>query len=140
MAGQPSLSVYAAALAALVGGVLLVRRRQWEPVWLWLVPVVLFASVAPLTGSPRYRTAIDPFLLMLAAGAVVHLVARRQVEPVTTSMHRRRHAVPAWRRGRVPLVDRSEQAGHAEIVHAMPWAVAQRAVLAIASDRGLDDQ
>jgi len=79
VAGQPSLSVYAAALAALVGGVLLVRRRQWGPVWLWLVPVVLFASVAPLTGSPRYRTAIDPFLLMLAAGAVVHLVAQRQV-------------------------------------------------------------
>ena len=77
--GSLQLSVYAVALAALVGGVMLVRRRQVGPVWLWLVPVVLFASVAPLTGSPRYRAAIDPFMLMLAAGAVVHVMARRQV-------------------------------------------------------------
>jgi len=74
--GSAQLSVYAFALAALIGGVLLVRRRQLGPIWLWLIPVVLFASATPLAGSPRYRAPIDPFLLMLAAGAVVQLTAR----------------------------------------------------------------
>jgi len=56
---------------ALAGAILLARRRALGPAWLWLVPLLLLAAIVPLLGSPRYRVAADPFLLMLAAAVVV---------------------------------------------------------------------
>lgn len=46
------------------------RRLRAAPLWLWLFPAVTFASTVFLLGNPRYRTSVDPFLLMLAAVAV----------------------------------------------------------------------
>ena len=70
---------------ALLGLLALVRRPPWRtgddarvkhrlprgPLFLWLVPVLLIALAVPVAGLPRYRTPVDPFLLILAAiGAV----------------------------------------------------------------------
>src|SRR5581483_5052686 len=49
-----------------------VRRGPW---WLWLTPVLLWLSAAFINGeTPRFREAVDPFLLLLAACAVAALV------------------------------------------------------------------
>jgi 4-amino-4-deoxy-L-arabinose transferase-like glycosyltransferase len=40
------------------------------PRWLWLVPLLLWLSVAIAIGATRYRTPVDPFLVLLAALAV----------------------------------------------------------------------
>jgi len=45
--------------------------------WLWLLPVLLWFSVAVAIGSTRYRTPVDPFLIMFAAAAL----ARPRVVP-----------------------------------------------------------
>jgi len=43
----------------------------------WLVPLILWASVAPITtGTPRFRAAIDPFVILLAAFAIQAIVTR----------------------------------------------------------------
>ena len=46
----------------------LVRRGPW---WLWLTPVLLWLSSAGINGeTPRFREAVDPFLVLLGACAV----------------------------------------------------------------------
>jgi len=71
-----------AALA--VAGASTFRARR-APRWLWLVPALLVASVVFLTlETPRYRTPVDPFVVLLAALAVVTAGER------------------LWRRGRRP--------------------------------------
>jgi Dolichyl-phosphate-mannose-protein mannosyltransferase len=40
------------------------------PRWVWLIPVLLWLSVAIVIGSTRYRTPVDPFLILLAACAL----------------------------------------------------------------------
>lgn len=71
------VAFWALLAAALVGAVVLVRRRAARgPLWLWAVPVVLFLSVVPLLGPPRYRIPVDPFLAILAAVALTALVDR----------------------------------------------------------------
>ncbi|MEV4422380.1 glycosyltransferase family 39 protein [Patulibacter sp. NPDC049589] len=69
----PSVAAFLVLLAAAIAGaVLLVRRgRDRGPLWLWLVPVVLFLGVVPLLGPPRYRIPVDPFLAILAAVALL---------------------------------------------------------------------
>jgi 4-amino-4-deoxy-L-arabinose transferase-like glycosyltransferase len=57
------------AALALAGLALPARRRI--PVWLLLLPVALLASVLPLVGETRFRAPIDPFVVILAAVAVV---------------------------------------------------------------------
>ena len=59
-------AIWALALAAVAG--VLVRR---PPLWLWLTPVLLWLSVAVAIGATRYRTPVDPFLILLAAPALV---------------------------------------------------------------------
>jgi 4-amino-4-deoxy-L-arabinose transferase-like glycosyltransferase len=60
---------FVVAVLALLGAVTPAARRA--PVWLWLVPVLLVASVVFVnTETPRFRVPVDPFLLMLAALAV----------------------------------------------------------------------
>jgi hypothetical protein len=47
------------------------RRARAAPLWLWAVPLLMYLSVVFLVvETPRYRTAIDPFIVLLAALAV----------------------------------------------------------------------
>lgn len=59
-----------------------VRRGAW---WLWLVPVLLWLSAALINGeTPRFREAIDPFLILLGAcavAAVLKALAARLAAP-----------------------------------------------------------
>jgi 4-amino-4-deoxy-L-arabinose transferase-like glycosyltransferase len=63
------------ALLALAGA--LTRRARAAPAFVWAVPALLFLSVAFLVvETPRYRAAIDPFVILLAALAVAAAVGR----------------------------------------------------------------
>jgi hypothetical protein len=56
------------------------------PVWLWLVPVVMWLSAALLNAqTPRFRAVIDPFLVLLAARGIAR----------AAGWLRKRPAVPA---------------------------------------------
>jgi 4-amino-4-deoxy-L-arabinose transferase-like glycosyltransferase len=60
----------------IVGGVALAglatRRVRRAPGFVWAVPILMFLSVVFLVvETPRYRTPIDPFLVLLAAAALV---------------------------------------------------------------------
>ncbi len=71
-------SVYAfwVLLAVAAGGALTQRARRTAPA-LWACPAVLLLSTVLLEGGTRYRSPADPFLVMLAALAVVALGRRR---------------------------------------------------------------
>lgn len=57
------------ALLALAGAATRAARRT--PLFVWAIPALLFASVVFLAvETPRYRTALDPFIVLLAAVAV----------------------------------------------------------------------
>jgi 4-amino-4-deoxy-L-arabinose transferase-like glycosyltransferase len=57
------------ALLALAGA--FTRRARSTPLFVWMVPVLLYLSVVFLVvETPRYRTGIDPFIVMLAALAL----------------------------------------------------------------------
>jgi 4-amino-4-deoxy-L-arabinose transferase-like glycosyltransferase len=75
-----TFAYYPVALLALVGLALALRRRELGPLWLWSVPVLLGLSYAILAGDPRYRTTLDPFLLLLAGFALASLTARAKIE------------------------------------------------------------
>jgi 4-amino-4-deoxy-L-arabinose transferase-like glycosyltransferase len=84
--GASVLAVTALALIGVAGtaGALPVGR---PPRWFWLFPLLMFLSAVFLSGKPRYRAPTDPFLLMLAAVAVVGVSERiRRGTP-----RRRRH-------------------------------------------------
>jgi 4-amino-4-deoxy-L-arabinose transferase-like glycosyltransferase len=65
---------YPLGVLALAG--LLTRRARRAPKWLWLVPLCLATSVF-VTGFIRFRSALDPFLVMLAALAIAAAFERR---------------------------------------------------------------
>lgn len=47
------------------------KRAREAPLWLWAVPVLMYLGVVFLVvETPRYRMAIDPFVIMLAALAL----------------------------------------------------------------------
>jgi len=57
------------ALLALAGAFTKLARRT--PLFVWMVPILLYLSVVFLVvETPRYRTGIDPFIVMLAALAL----------------------------------------------------------------------
>ena len=57
------------ALLALAG--CFTRAARGTPWWLWLIPAVMYLSVVFVQSeTPRFRSAIDPFLLTLAALAI----------------------------------------------------------------------
>jgi len=61
---------WAFALLALAGA--FTRRARQAPLFVWLVPVLMYLSVVFLVvETPRYRTGIDPFIVMLAALALL---------------------------------------------------------------------
>ena len=68
---------YAIALLALAGALTPAARRA--PAWLWLAPILLFASIIPAGSAIRYRAPIEPFLALLAALA---LTARERQQPL----------------------------------------------------------
>ena len=73
--GYVALNRYAtwALLALAVAGALVAR----PPPWFWLFPLLLWLSVAIAIGATRYRTPVDPFLILLAACAVTSTRWRR---------------------------------------------------------------
>jgi 4-amino-4-deoxy-L-arabinose transferase-like glycosyltransferase len=58
---------YPLGVLALAG--LATRQARRAPLWLWLVPVVLGSTIF-VSGFIRFRSSLDPFLVMLAALAV----------------------------------------------------------------------
>ncbi|HEX2084317.1 MAG TPA: glycosyltransferase family 39 protein [Solirubrobacteraceae bacterium] len=60
-------------LVAAVAGAVVAR----PPPWFWLFPVLLWLSVAIAIGATRYRTPVDPFLILLAACAATSVRWRR---------------------------------------------------------------
>ena len=58
------------------------RRAREAPLWFWSVPLLMYLSVVFLVvETPRYRTAIDPFVIILAALAVSAVAAKRAKVP-----------------------------------------------------------
>lgn len=43
------------------------------PMFLWLIPILMILSAAPIAGLPRYRLPADPFLLLLTAVGLLWL-------------------------------------------------------------------
>jgi hypothetical protein len=59
------------------------RRAREAPFFVWLVPVLMYLSVVFLVvETPRYRSPIDPFVILLAALAV-SAAGRRARAPAT---------------------------------------------------------
>lgn len=69
------IGFYVVAVLALAA-LLLSHVRRAVPWYLWLTIVLLLGSGAFLAGLVRYRTAVDPFLLMLAGAALVAFLDR----------------------------------------------------------------
>jgi len=66
------------ALLAIAGATTAAARAA--PRWVWATPVLLWFSVAFAIGATRYRTPVDPFLILLAALAVVRWLPTTQAE------------------------------------------------------------
>ena len=65
------------ALLALFGA--FTRRARAAPLWVWAVPLLMYLGVVFLVvETPRYRTAIDPFIVLLAALTVSRAVPSRR--------------------------------------------------------------
>jgi 4-amino-4-deoxy-L-arabinose transferase-like glycosyltransferase len=79
-ADAAAYAFYLLALLALAGALTPAARRA--PAWLWLAPILLFASVILAGSAIRYRAPIEPFLALLAALA---LTARERQQPPQAS-------------------------------------------------------
>jgi 4-amino-4-deoxy-L-arabinose transferase-like glycosyltransferase len=74
-AGASVICFWIFGLLALAGAFTAAARRT--PWWVWAMPLLVYLGVVAMVfETPRYRTGIDPFVVMLAALAVV-AVARR---------------------------------------------------------------
>ena len=72
--GTVTVTGWLLALLALAGIAVALRAGLPRgPAFLWLVPVGLYLTMTPLTGAPRHRAVLDPFLILLAAPALVAL-------------------------------------------------------------------
>jgi 4-amino-4-deoxy-L-arabinose transferase-like glycosyltransferase len=68
---------WAFALLAIAGAT--TSRARAAPLWLWAVPALMYLSVVFLVvETPRYRTAIDPFIVLLAALALTRVRSGRK--------------------------------------------------------------
>jgi 4-amino-4-deoxy-L-arabinose transferase-like glycosyltransferase len=57
------------AILAVIGA--FTQRARAAPLWFWAVPLLMYLSVVFLVvETPRYRTAVDPFIVLLAALAL----------------------------------------------------------------------
>jgi 4-amino-4-deoxy-L-arabinose transferase-like glycosyltransferase len=67
------------------------RAVRASPRWLWVVPLLLWLSVALINAeTPRFREAVDPFLILLSACALA-TVARSAVARLPRAPARRDH-------------------------------------------------
>jgi 4-amino-4-deoxy-L-arabinose transferase-like glycosyltransferase len=67
-------------LLALAGAFTRAARRT--PWWVWAMPALVYLGVVAMVfETPRYRTGIDPFIIMLAALALAALAQRRVRRP-----------------------------------------------------------
>lgn len=84
-------SFWALCLLALVGVFTpLARRAPW---WMWLVPVLLWLSVALINAeTPRFREPIDPFLILLGSCALAQ--GLRALAPSLVAPARRHRRAP----------------------------------------------
>ncbi len=86
-------SYFPVALLAILGTAIAGRRRMLGPAWLWTFPLLLGLSFASLSGEPRYRTTLDPFILMLAGFALAEAVRRARPKlGDSAAQQRRQHA------------------------------------------------
>src|SRR5205085_5792301 len=73
------VSFWLLCVLALAG--LFTRPVRTVPRWVWVIPVLLWLSVAVVNAeTPRIREPVDPFLILLAAAAItpaLGLVGRR---------------------------------------------------------------
>jgi hypothetical protein len=100
------ISFWVVALLALAGAFTkLARRAPW---WLWLVPVLMWLSVAAVNvETPRFREPVDPFLILLAACALATLVRAVQARLAGSPVRGERGTPVASRPGQlVQMVER----------------------------------
>jgi 4-amino-4-deoxy-L-arabinose transferase-like glycosyltransferase len=81
-----SVSVLALLVLAVAGAAALVRDRHLGgrrvgPAWLWATPVLLWVTIVPVTGAPRYGTVLDPFGVLLCAAALGAWLGRHRRHP-----------------------------------------------------------
>ena len=66
------------AVLAVIGA--FTQRARAAPLWFWAVPLLMYLGVVFLVvETPRYRTAIDPFIVLLAALALTRSAERTGV-------------------------------------------------------------
>lgn len=68
------VAVWIVELVAILGALTQAARRPSR--WVWAMPVLASAAVLPVTGFMRFRSAADPFLVMLTALAIAALIDR----------------------------------------------------------------
>jgi 4-amino-4-deoxy-L-arabinose transferase-like glycosyltransferase len=73
-AGVSAVSFLAFLALALAGAFTSAARAA--PRWLWLMPVLMLASVVFVVGETRFRAPIDPFVVLLAAVAIAEFARR----------------------------------------------------------------
>jgi 4-amino-4-deoxy-L-arabinose transferase-like glycosyltransferase len=72
------VSFWAVGLIALLG--LATRSARRTPLFVWVTPLLLLASVVFVSGShPRFRAPVDPFIIMLAALALATSRGKRDL-------------------------------------------------------------
>lgn len=74
------LALYAVVLLAVAGAVVQARGSglRRAPSFVWAAPLLLLIPPLVIYGLPRYRAPVDPFLVLLAAVAVVALADARR--------------------------------------------------------------
>jgi 4-amino-4-deoxy-L-arabinose transferase-like glycosyltransferase len=78
-ADAAAYAFYVLALLALAGALTPAARRA--PAWLWVAPVLLFASIIFAGSAIRYRAPVEPFLALLAALALAGREPARRADP-----------------------------------------------------------
>jgi 4-amino-4-deoxy-L-arabinose transferase-like glycosyltransferase len=95
------VSFWLLCLLALAGA--FTRAARGAPIWLWVVPVLLWLSVAFVNAeTPRFREPVDPFLILLGACALASVAraARRRLH-AGTPVGRQHGAAVAARPGQL---------------------------------------
>jgi hypothetical protein len=96
------ISFWVLCLLALAGA--FTKLVRTTPLWVWAVPALLVLSVVLVNvETPRFRAAVDPFLVLLASAAIATLVAKLRRAPVVSE---RRGPVTARPAQLVEMVER----------------------------------
>lgn len=87
------VSFWILCLLALAGA--FTRAARAAPRWLWVVPVLLWLSVALVNAeTPRFREPVDPFLVMLAACALAAALGSLRLRLLARAPVRREGEAP----------------------------------------------